>query len=294
MIDVIIPTYNRKAALEKVIGSYLAQEFLSTIIIVDDCSTDDTRAWVSALSKKHPSKIRYHRLKKNVPLPEVRNIGIALAESEFIFMGEDDVMLPNNHFEILLRKLHERNADIISGRRINLYPNQTLEEAKNIADRDHEPVYVRVPFEAYFDRFVEQPLPVYVLHSNVLMKRSVAAAVLYDPLYDGNAFREETDFFLRAYMTGFRLWFIPDTLSYHMKNMQVNAKGGSRKNRFLYEWHVWKNTARLFMHNRAFFEQELGIRHIRLFLIRCLFARYAYALKRRILYKVNERRYETT
>jgi len=294
MIDVIIPTYNRARALTKVMDSYLLQEHLGQIIFVDDCSTDRTTHYVASLANKYPGKIIYHRMKNKSTLPNVRNVGLGFAKNEYVFMGEDDVLLPPDHFKILLAKMSELKADIISGRRINLPTDQTEAEAKQLADRNKEPVFVRIPFEAYFERFVDAPREVYTLHSNVLMKRSVFQKVKYDPLYGGSAFREETDFFLRAYDAGFHLWLIPDTWSFHLRNTSANNSGGSRKSRLVYEYHVWKNTIRLFTKNRKIFENKFGVKNIHWFAFRSLIARYPYALKRRIGWFMNHNHYAKT
>ena len=294
MIDVIIPTYNRAESLQKVIDSYLSQELLEKIIIVDDCSTDTIADVVTKISEENPGKILYHRLDKKVSLPEVRNVGMHRATADYIFMGEDDVLLPKDHFRVLKEKMDFYGADIITGRRINMYKGQTMDQAKMLADADHNSAFVRVPFEAYFERYIETAQETYTLHSNVLMKRRVFEAVQYDPLYTGNAFREETDFFLRAYSAGFHLWLIPDTVSFHLKNMALNSSGGSRKMRIVYEWQVWKNTARLLLKNRVFFKKQFGVTYIYWYLFRCLIARYTYAFRRRIQQQKNQRKYETT
>ena len=291
MIDVVMPTYNRAKALAKVMDSYMSQEYLGHVIFVDDCSTDNTASYVVELAAKHPGKIIYHRMEKKSTLPGVRNVGISLAQNEYVFMGEDDVLLPPDHFKVLLEKMKQYDADLIAGRRINLYNGQTVEDAKLLADMDRGPLFTRVPFEAYLERFVDHAQQVHVLHSNILMRRAVFDTVQYDPEYGGNAFREETDFFLRAWDAGFALWLIPDTLSYHMKNTLLNQAGGSRKKPWVYEWQVWKNTARLFTKNKNIFREKLGTGNIYIYLIRCLVARYTYAISRRLIQKSNRKKY---
>jgi GT2 family glycosyltransferase len=188
--------------------------------------------------------------------------------------------------------MNEFNADLISGRRVNMYADQDMETAKKIADMDHGPIFIKVPFEAYFERFVDKAESVNRLHSNMLMKRSVFEKVQYDPLYGGNAFREETDFFLRVWDAGFTLWLIPDTLSYHMRHTSANSTGGSRKKPWVYEWQVWKNTARLFLKNKNIFTKKLGVTNIYIYLVRCLVARYTYAISRRIEQRLHRKTYE--
>jgi glycosyltransferase involved in cell wall biosynthesis len=282
MIDVVMPTYNRAASIRKVVDSYFAQPELGSFIIVDDCSTDDTTAFAAELAKQYPGKVVYYRFEKKTTLPAVRNMGISLVTNEYVFMGEDDVLLPENHFKILIEKMREYDAAIIAGRRIYIREGESLEDAKNVADFDRGPLFVHVPFEGYFERYVSAPQRVPYIHSNSLLRRAVFSSVLYDPWYGGNAFREELDFYLRAHDAGFPIWIIPDTLSYHMKNTSTNRSGGSRKKRFVYEWQVWRNTIHCFWKNRLIFTKEFGVKNVFVFTLRCLFARYSYALKRRI------------
>lgn len=284
MIDIVMPTYNRASALRKTIDSYMNQKELGKFILLDDCSTDDTADFARALSEQYPGRIIYHRESKKTTTPFLRNIGVGLSSAEYIFMGEDDVYLPSDHFTILLAKMNELGADIIGGRRINLRRGQTNEQALALANKDHQAVLVTIPFEQYFERFIDAPLTVPAIHSNSLIKRSVFETVSYDPEYGGNAFREETDFFLRAFGAGFKLVLIPDTIIYHLKNTLVNNTGGSRKKRLVYEWQVWKNSWRFFIKNRDIFIRKLNVKNIYIYAVVCIIARYPYALKRRIDY----------
>ena len=284
MIDVIIPTYNRLPALTKVIDSYMSQPELGTLIIVDDWSTDTTKEWTEALAERYPGKVLYLKPDTKKTMPELRNMGIAASNNPYIFMGEDDVLLPERHFAILLENMKEYDADIIAGRRLDLYAGETLEQALVRSDLDRQPMYTRIPFEAYFDRYLDKAQKVLHLHSNALMKRSVFDKVGYDPKFGakGFVFREETDFFMRAHAAGYALWIIPDTLSYHLKKMLENKTGGSRRPRLVFEYLVWKNTIAFFLKNREIFRKEVGVTNIYWFTLQCLVARYFYAAWRRV------------
>jgi glycosyltransferase involved in cell wall biosynthesis len=291
MIDVIIPTYNRVASLKKVIDSYLLQPERGVIVIVDDWSTDDTKRWADDLALHYPGVIRYIKPETKKTMPELRNIGVAACKSEYIFMGEDDVLLPKDHFNILLAKMRDYHADIIAGRRLDLYPGETMEACIARSNADRDPMYIRVPFEAYFDRYIDTPKSVLYVHSNALMNRKVFDAVQYDPQFGARSFvfREETDFFMRAQAAGCSIWMIPDTLSFHLKNMSENKTGGSRRSRIVFEYLVWKNTIKFFLKNRVLFKKEVGVQHIYWFALRCLVMRYWYALYRRIKRMVRNR-----
>ncbi|MCR5674549.1 MAG: glycosyltransferase [Lachnospiraceae bacterium] len=93
-ISVIIPTYNRAGQIAASINSVLAQTYRDfEIVIVDDGSSDDTEARVTALSD---DRIRYHRLPKNGGASNARNQGVKLASCDLIaFHDSDDLWHPD-------------------------------------------------------------------------------------------------------------------------------------------------------------------------------------------------------
>src|SRR5688500_13035936 len=91
-ISVVITTYNRARFLQRAIESALRAACDCEVIVVDDCSTDDTLAVCANLSG-----IRYVRLGANHGLANARNVGIAESSSAFIaFLDDDDLRLPGS------------------------------------------------------------------------------------------------------------------------------------------------------------------------------------------------------
>lgn len=108
LISVIIPVYNCEKTVETAIRSILGQTYPNIeIIVVDDASTDGTRAVVEALANKNPS-IRLvqgeedpnrfdKKLGRNVNAGySARNTGFKYATGEFItFQDADDASFMN-------------------------------------------------------------------------------------------------------------------------------------------------------------------------------------------------------
>jgi glycosyltransferase involved in cell wall biosynthesis len=92
-VSVIIPTYNRARLLGRAIQSILNQTYPNfEIIIVDDCSSDNTENVVRSLCDE---RIRYIRQEKNTGAVVARNRGIKAAIGEYVaFQDSDDEWLP--------------------------------------------------------------------------------------------------------------------------------------------------------------------------------------------------------
>jgi len=88
-VSVVITTYNRSGLLPRAIESALNAGTDLEVIVVDDCSNDDTPEVCA-----HICGIRYVRLDVNGGLANARNVGIAESSSEFIaFLDDDDLRL---------------------------------------------------------------------------------------------------------------------------------------------------------------------------------------------------------
>ncbi|HEV8204698.1 MAG TPA: glycosyltransferase family 2 protein [Pyrinomonadaceae bacterium] len=91
-ISVVITTYNRSHLLQRAIESAQTAGSDLEVIVVDDCSTDDTPEVCATISG-----IRYVRLSENGGLANARNVGIAESSSEFVaFLDDDDLRLPRS------------------------------------------------------------------------------------------------------------------------------------------------------------------------------------------------------
>jgi len=94
MISVIIPAYNTALLIERTIRSVLAQSRQDfEILIVDDCSTDDT---LDVVRKIDDARIRVFRQTENRGPAAARNRGLAEAKGEYCaFLDGDDYWEPD-------------------------------------------------------------------------------------------------------------------------------------------------------------------------------------------------------
>lgn len=89
-VSVIIPTYNRAEMLVKCVESVLANEYSDIeVIVVDDCSPDDTKARLFDRFGSD-SRVKYQRNAKNSFQAVSRNSGAKTATGEYLLFLDDD------------------------------------------------------------------------------------------------------------------------------------------------------------------------------------------------------------
>lgn len=97
LTSVIIPTYNRAGYLPLTVETVLAQEGAEVeVVVVDDGSTDDTRAVFERHREAWGERVRYV-WQENAERCVARNHGLRLARGEFVaFLDSDDLWRPNH------------------------------------------------------------------------------------------------------------------------------------------------------------------------------------------------------
>lgn len=95
LVSIITPAHNAARFVGDTIASVLAQTYAEwEMLIVDDCSTDDTVAVVRRLIGCEP-RIRLTALTQNVGAAAARNVALRQARGRYIaFLDSDDVWVP--------------------------------------------------------------------------------------------------------------------------------------------------------------------------------------------------------
>lgn len=134
MISVIIPTYNRGQIIEKAINSVLKQTYKELeIIVVDDCSTDDTFKIVQSIDDE---RVKYFRLAENSGACYARNYGVNNAIGKYIAFQDSDDVWDLSKLEKQLNYLKINEADVvfcsfakIEGEKTKIIPEKKINES---------------------------------------------------------------------------------------------------------------------------------------------------------------------
>jgi len=86
-VTVLLPTYNRERLLKEAIESLYRQTLPPdqfVVLVIDNCSTDNTAAMIAELKKQAPFEIDYRRMEKNGGCFRSMNLGIEMSSTEIV------------------------------------------------------------------------------------------------------------------------------------------------------------------------------------------------------------------
>lgn len=96
LVSIIMPTYNCGRFIEESVKSVLVQHHKNwELLIVDDCSTDNTKNVLAPYLAKYPN-IHYSCLEKNSGPAVARSEALKQAKGDYVaFLDSDDLWTPN-------------------------------------------------------------------------------------------------------------------------------------------------------------------------------------------------------
>jgi glycosyltransferase involved in cell wall biosynthesis len=118
-LSVIIPCYNEVATLQHCVASLISiasDKLTLEIIIVDDCSTDDSLAIANTLANRH-SMVRVLQHKKNLGKGAAIRSGIYKASGDFVAIQDADLEYDPQDLLRLVEPLAVGKADVVIGSR---------------------------------------------------------------------------------------------------------------------------------------------------------------------------------
>lgn len=247
-VSVIIPTYNRADLIARAIESVLNQSYKpSEIVVIDDCSSDDTQATINAYSGKIP--LAYIRMRENCGGAVARNAGIARASGAYIaFLDSDDEWQPN-HLRKLINVAAGRSDDFVVagsalriGKRPKVLPGREFPQRYGIADR--------------LDFVLSAPLAFQT--STLLMPRETARRYMFDPHLRRH---QDWDLIFRMIENNVAMTLLPDaTIKYYAPLTEVAGNVGISRSVF--------PSLRFFVKHRASMSKKTKARFVALQIMR--------------------------
>jgi len=208
-ISLVLPTYNRAAALRENLARMLAIEDVAEVIVVDDGSSDDTPAVCASFTD---ARLRVIRHPHNRGVAAARNTGVETARGEWVLFGEDDCRFPPDYAAVLLREGQRHGADIVSAPLIHIAGS----DADAAASAAAAPRRAGSPTMDESNVFPAEAVHTPFLPARALVRREIFDRVRYHDGFAVNGYREETDFFVQAARAGYRCVLTGATYCYQL------------------------------------------------------------------------------
>lgn len=205
-VTVVIPTYNRLPLLKEAVASVQQQTFKNwELIIIDDCSPDETWLWLSNLNS---AQIKVLRQTQNSGPSAARNWGIREAKGEFIiFLDDDDLLFPDALENLTRPLLRDPTLIAVMGARL------TTKKNKPVGMRNDHP-----------KRFIKRSILPEALAGFSLCQGQILYRTITVRETDGfpldQRFAEDRVFWLRFAQLG-AIAFIPEMVFKYQNNPEV-------------------------------------------------------------------------
>lgn len=120
VLSIIIPVYNEERTihliLQKVLDVNLMADFRKEIIVVNDCSRDNTSGVMKEWVSRYP-EMKFIEHQKNTGKGGAIHTGIKAATGDYIIIQDADLEYDPHEYNVLLKPILDGYADVVFGSR---------------------------------------------------------------------------------------------------------------------------------------------------------------------------------
>ncbi|MDP2839545.1 MAG: glycosyltransferase family 2 protein, partial [Syntrophales bacterium] len=117
ILSVVIPVYNERETVLKIVEKVLNLDFVAEIIIVDDGSTDGTKELLEQAKFDERVKLFFHD--RNLGKGAALRTGFGHVTGEIVAIQDADLEYDPNEFIEMIRPIRDGVADVVYGSRLS-------------------------------------------------------------------------------------------------------------------------------------------------------------------------------
>ncbi|AUB55819.1 glycosyl transferase family 2 [Methanobacterium subterraneum] len=221
-LTVIIPNYNGQPFLGECLESLKNQDHPFDVIVIDNASQDGSAAHIC---ENYPEFTLIEN-QENLGFAAAVNQGIKASSSEYIFLLNNDVQLEQGTISNLLKCIKkDENIFAVSSKIIQYHDPNKMDDAGDeytILGWTRRVGYGKSP-----DNYVQEREIFSACAAASIYRRRILEEIGY---FDENffAYMEDVDLSYRARIHGYKCWYCPEAVVYHVGSQT----SGSRYNEF--------------------------------------------------------------
>lgn len=228
-VTTVLPIYNGAIFLDQCLPPLLEMDYPNyDIIVVDDCSSDDTVAHL----RQHYPQVRVIELQERSGHSKACNTGIAAADARYVYLIENHTIVKKDTLSELMKvMLSDEQAAICYSKQLNVYSDeQIVVEGKRYAHFVVNQQCERIPLQEVQEESQEAPADVSSsgTFSYLIDKTKFDIIGLFDETYFIHI--ADYELTLRAKAAGYKCYYVPASVSYHKSFVHTagsyNYRGG--------------------------------------------------------------------
>lgn len=221
-VTIIIPNINGKPFLEECFGSLLDQDVDIKVIVIDNASTDGSADWIIS---NYPEFTVINN-QKNMGFAFAVNQGIKISDTDYILLLNNDVVMAKNCISSLLQCIKkDENYFAVASKMIDYHDRSVIDDA---GDEYTIMGYTQKVGNGKSTSLYQDEREIFSACAGAaIYRRSVFDCIGY---FDENffAYMEDVDISYRAKIYGYKCFYCPNAVVYHMGS----ATSGSQYNAF--------------------------------------------------------------
>lgn len=250
-LSIIIPNFNKGKYISCTIESILNQSLIpNEIIIIDDCSTDNSREVIEKYKNNNPDLLNVIFLKENHGVQYCKNLGIKMAKSKYIcFVDSDDVYLRN---DVIAKQMAIVDEESLVGT-YQLLINDLGQVVSEPKSKNKKKRYSLHP-EYYL--FIMDDFMLWPWHYIVAKKKVVEVNMFDNPF----SLFEDSEMIIKLVLHGLAIkWIDVEGKGYRVNPDDPNHLSNASQDKLMrakkYIWDKYKKSLSLYSRTRYFFHR---------------------------------------
>ena len=237
LVSVVTVNYNQSAATCDMLGSLYASGYPNMeVLVVDNASPSDTPG---IIKEKFP-QIIFIQSDKNLGFAGGNNLAIRQAKGDFVYLLNNDTIVPENHIQILVNALTENPETGVVCPKIKLYDDPGIILFAGFTPLSS--ITARNKIIGFSEKDCGQHdqrrQSAYAHGAAMMLKRNVieTAGLMNEHYF---LYYEEIDWSTRIRKSGYSIYYIPDAFVLHKESLSIGKNSSLKsyymnRNRVLY------------------------------------------------------------